>query len=332
MEEAYMKDYLEIHNKALVIDGHTDIPFDLLCTRNLEVNKFKGDEGADTLRVKHFPMLNQGNVNIVFANMFAEIVPEGSLRQVLLQLEDLIEQLEKSEGKLICTKSDLEEVIAQKKIGMVLSLEGLEPLGKDLILLPLFYRLGVRSAMLTWNRRNYFASGCADTGGLSTLGKQAIREMERLGMIIDVSHLNEEGFWDIMDIAVKPVIASHSNARALYNHPRNLTDDQIKAIVDTGGVIGLNSMFTADHDRHSLATCLEHLEYMINFAGNDHVGLGLDFNGYLPYSVYPGTPGLEEAGKIPSITKELVQRGYDETTIKKILGENFLRILNNVLP
>jgi len=327
-----MKNYIEVHNGALVIDGHSDIPLDILYNRNripdIVFARNSGDN--NTLRAKHIPVLNKGKVNIIFANLYSELIPEGSLKQVMLELGDLFQQMDETGTILICSKKNLEEVLSAGNMGFVLSLEGMEPLGKDLTLLKVFYRLGLRSAMLTWNRRNYFASGIDDTGGLSKLGREAVIEMEQMGIIVDISHLNEEGFWEVIRLAKKPVIASHSNARTLYDHPRNLTDAQIKAIVDTGGVIGLNGYFTAETNRASLQTYMDHLEYMLDLAGEDHVGLGLDFNGYFG-AEFEVTPGLEDAGKIPDITQELVSRGYNEVVVHKLLGKNFLRILETVL-
>lgn len=327
-----MKDYMTIHKKAFVIDAHSDIPLDLLRNRSqISDSLFDRDGKGNLLTNRHLPELKRGKVDLVFVNLFPELIPEGCLKEAMLEVAILLQQMEET-GEIIpiTSKKDLETLKGSGKIGFLLSMEGMEPLGQDLELLSVFYRLGLRSAMLTWNYRNSFASGVNESGGLSRLGRRAVTVMEQLGIIVDVSHLNDEGFWDVIDVAQRPVIASHSNARALYNHPRNLTDDQIRAIADTGGVIGINGYFTADLDRASLKTCIEHLEYILDLAGEDHVGLGPDFNLYLG-GAYQGTPGLEDAGKIPEITRELVARGYSETVINKILGNNFYRVLTNIL-
>lgn len=271
----------------------------------------------------------EGGVDIVFINLYAQLHPEGSLKQALLQVGDMQKEIDETNYlTLIKSAADLDNSLMGEGIGLVLSMEGLEPIGNDLSLLRVFYELGLRSASLTWDFRNYFASGTGEIGGLSRLGKEAVVEMERLGIIVDVSHLNDEGFWDVIEIAEKPIIASHSNARSLYNHPRNLTDEQIKAIVKTGGVIGLNNYYSDEEDKGSLDTFMNHLDYMINQAGEDHVGLGLDFNGYLGEII---TNGLEDARSFPDITKELLDRGYGTNVIQKILGKNFLRVLSGVL-
>jgi membrane dipeptidase len=314
--------YSEIHANAIVVDAHSDIPLDLLYSR-------KNGEHSGDLNRKHLPSLQSGGVNVVFMEIYSKLHPEGSLKQALLEVGDIYEEIKENENlKLICTKNDFEKITLDKSLNIVFSMEGLEPLGCDITLLNVFYKLGVRSASLTWNNRNYFASGVSEIGGLSNLGKKAINVMEDLGIIVDVSHLNEEGFWDIISIATKPIIASHSNAKSLYNCDRNLTDQQIKAIAKTGGVIGIVCYFTEDEEKMSLETYMNHLEYMIKIAGEDHVGLGLDFNGYLG-DIY--VPGIEDSSKMPSITNELCKRGYKEDTIYKILGGNFLRVLNSVL-
>ncbi|KUO51080.1 MAG: hypothetical protein APF76_16430 [Desulfitibacter sp. BRH_c19] len=316
-----MYDYKEVHKHSIVVDAHSDIPLDIYYSRN---------KGIDNIiNQKHLPHLREGGVNIVFVNLYAELHPEGSLKQTLLQLGDIYKEIDECPYlTLIKTSEDLSKVITGDKIGLLLSMEGLEPISNDLSLLRVFYKLGLRSASLTWDFRNYFASGTGEIGGLSRLGKEAVQEMERLGVIVDVSHLNDEGFWDVIEVAKKPIIASHSNARSLYNHPRNLTDEQIDAIVKTGGVIGLNNYYSEDDDKGSLDTFMEHLVYIIDRAGEDHVGLGLDFNGYIGEIM---TTGLEDARCFPNITKELLVRGYGIDVIEKVLGKNFLRVLSGVL-
>lgn len=161
------------------------------------------------------------------------------------------------------------------------------------------------------------------------MGKSAVEKMEELGIIIDVSHLNETGFWDIVNCANKPIIASHSNAKKIFNHRRNLTDEQIKAIAETDGVIGINTQFSASREKESFSTFMKQLEYILNIAGEDHVGLGFDFNFYFGSK---GIDGLNDYTYVPKITEEMIRKGYSTSTIKKVLGENYLRILRKVLP
>ena len=316
--------YLDLHKDSIVVDAHSDIPFHILINKmNENIN--------EVFKSHHLPLLKEGGVNIVFVNLFEYLHPEGSLKEALIEISELKKELENTdEAILIYNKNDLHRALNENKVGLVLSMEGMEPISNEIVLLKTFYELGLRSAMLTWNWRNYFAAGSWESGGLSKLGKETIVEMENLGIIVDVSHLNEEGFWDIMNIAKKPVIASHSNAKALYDHGRNLSDDQIKAIVNTGGVIGVNCYFTANSEEVevSLDTYMAQMEYLLEAAGEDHVGLGFDFNGYLGSSK---VKGLENSSKTLTVTNELVKRGYSEETIKKVLGGNFLRVLEGVL-
>lgn len=315
--------YKHIHENSIVIDAHSDIPL------HMYQNRMKKKR---ILTETHIPLLKRGGVNIVFIDLFEELHPEGSLKEAMIQISELYGELDNcSDGILIKTKDDLNEVLKGEKIGFVLSAEGLEFISNEVSMLRVFYELGLRCAMLTWNWRNYLASGTYENGGLSLMGKEAIKEMNRLGIIVDVSHLNEEGFWDIVAISTKPIIASHSNAKKITNHVRNLTDDQIKAIAKTGGVIGLNSYFTSKEGqgKETLETYMDHMEYMIETAGEDHVGLGFDFNMYLGSF---GAVGLEDCTCIPNVTKELINRGYKEETVKKILGGNFVRVLESILP
>ncbi len=313
--------YRELHNKAIVVDSHSDIPLDMYKKRNKNERIIISD---------HLPLLKKGGIDLVIVNLFGSFHPEGSLKEAMVQLSDLYKELKETEEViLVLTKDDLMEVIEKEKIGFILSMEGFEPISNEPILLESFYKLGLRSSAFTWNYRNYFASGVGEIGGLSNLGEETIKKMESLGIIIDVSHLNEESFWDVVKIAKKPIIASHSNAKKVFNHRRNLTDEQIKAIAKTGGVIGINSQFTANREVESFNTFMEQLEYMISMAGEDHVGLGFDFNFYFGAK---GIDGLNDCTYVPKITEEMLRRGYNLTTIRKILGENFVRILKQILP
>ena len=310
---------LSVHQEACVVDAHTDIPYHLLVR--------KGSKG-DPLLDEHLPLLLEGGLGLVFANLYSP-THTGALNKVLFQLAALNRAIEQSSKlMMIKTGEDLRDSINKEKIGFLLSMEGLKPLVDDLSLLGIFYHLGLRSASLTWNNRNLFAAGIDETGGLSTLGRQAIKEMESLGIMLDLSHLNEEGFWEALELSSRPVIASHSNAYALYRHPRNLKDDQLLAIARQGGVIGINGYFTAEERDQSLNSFLDHVEFILTVAGEDHVGLGVDFNGYLGNTM---VPGLEDAGKFPAITEGLMERGIQTRIIKKILGANFIRVLEMVL-
>jgi len=183
---------------------------------------------------------------------------------------------------------------------------------------------------LTWNWRTPFADGLAakrSESKLTDLGVEALQEMDHLGIVFDVSHLCDSCFWDVVDVKKGPFIASHSNCRAVCDHPRNLTDDMIRALADHGGVMGMNfAPAFVDKEKATVAKLVDHIDHVVDIVGASHVGLGSDFDGI------GSTPeGLEDATKMPNITRELVGRGYSDEDIKKILGENHLRVFKEVL-
>jgi len=165
-------------------------------------------------------------------------------------------------------------------------------------------------------------------GGLSRFGLEVVEEMNRLGMLIDVSHLNEPGFWDVIEASSSPVIASHSNAKALCDHPRNLTDEQIRAIADGGGVIGVNfcTAFLTSSGAATLDDVLNHIDYLVKVGGIETVGLGSDFDGITETPI-----GLENCSRTLILADGLNGRGYSVDAIEKIMGGNLLRLCANVL-
>ena len=202
----------------------------------------------------------------------------------------------------------------------------------DLGVLRVLYRLGVRLITLTWNQRNQIADGIGESrtgSGLTEFGLKVIDEMNDLGMLIDVSHLSETGFWDVIKRSKTPIIASHSNCYALCSHLRNLKDEQIKALTDKDGVVGISfvpNFLTQERRKTTVKDVVTHIDYLVEKAGINYVGLGSDFDGT------GGLPlGLEGVEKMPNITAELLNRGYKEGEIEKILGGNFLRVFKKVV-
>ncbi|MCK9526006.1 MAG: dipeptidase [Limnochordia bacterium] len=241
-------------------------------------------------------------------------------------MEDFSEDL-----AFACSGEDISEIQKEGKTACLLAIEGGEALEGKLANLRMLYRLGVRLLTLTWNHRNDLASGQLEGtsgGGLSLFGQSVVAEMNNLGMLIDVSHLNEEGFWDVIRLSKAPIIASHSNARMLCDHPRNLTDEQIQAIAVPGGVIGVNfcTHFLAKDRQATIHDVVEQIEYLTGIGGIDCVGLGSDFDGI------EGTPlGLSHCGKTSEIAAILLERGYSESDMAKIMGGNLLRLCQTVL-
>ncbi|UCH56875.1 MAG: dipeptidase, partial [Candidatus Bathyarchaeota archaeon] len=226
-----------------------------------------------------------------------------------------------------------DEILGAEKAGKVaalLAIEGAEPLQGDLGVLRVLYRLGVRMLSFTWNWRTPFADGLdakRTEGKLTDLGVDALREMERLGVVLDVSHISDSCFWDVVNLKKSAFIASHSNSREICNHKRNLTDDMIRALADHGGVMGMNfAPAFVDKDKATVQRVVDHIDHIVELVGPDHVGLGSDFDGITSTPI-----GLEDATKMPNVTKELVKREYSDEDIIKILGRNHLRVFKEIL-
>ncbi|HBI27418.1 MAG TPA: peptidase, partial [Peptococcaceae bacterium] len=285
--------------------------------------------------VGHFdlPRMQSAGVKIQFFALFPDITASLSpLRQVLILGDYFWEQYEESQEimQLITSHQSLLQLLGLKKCGALLTVEGGEVLEGDLRMLRVLYRMGVRSLCLTWNNRNEIADGVAEMqtgGGLTLFGREVVREMNKIGMIVDVSHIAEKGFWDVLELCEAPVIASHSNSQAVWDHPRNLTDEQIKGIAQKKGVIGLN--FVADflgEQGSGLDQLLRHIDHICDLVGDDYLGFGSDFDGTDNLLA-----GIDDVTIYPELISFLKKRNYKDTTIRKICGENCLRVLNAVL-
>ncbi|MFZ7127121.1 MAG: dipeptidase [Desulfobacterales bacterium] len=331
-----------LHREAYVVDAHFDLPFDVLDRRE------RGD--VEVFAKRHHRNLVDGGVDMVVAAVFVEdfYLPEMGLRRALDEIAVLIEDLESTPGLArICRSAD--EAFSVKtsgSIALLLSLEGADPIGDDLGLLRVFYELGARGLGLTWSRRNSAADGSffqearqGKSGGLTAFGMRLVEKAQALGMVIDVSHLNDEGFWDVMDAVDGPVIASHSNCRALRAIPRNISDRQIEALASKGGVVGINAIdkFLCEaHDGATIDHLLDHVDHVVKVAGVDSVGIGLDLcDGFENWHRLPLGPQskdvVEGHARFPEITEGLLRRGYADEKVKKILGGNFMRVFSRVL-
>lgn len=380
MDEKYDIEY--VHKNATVADMHCDT-----IDRFLNREDLSKDNPTGHIDI---PKLHQGNVDV---QVFACFVgPPGSeeekhkaSKKAFRQIDAVHRLVEENPNDMVLIQSsrDLRKLYENHKTGAVIGIEGGYAIENDLGLLRSFYRNGVRLMTLTHWLHTDWADASGDPepvfNGLTEFGEKVVKEMNRLGMIIDLSHAHDSTFWDVIRLTDLPVVASHSCCRALSDHHRNLSDDMIKALAKNGGVLGINFLpgflnaeidkkeselrtellnkydlphdwskfLIADADKRKLfykefenrsqtlkkslptvnvQTVVDHIDHVIQVTGNaDHVGLGSDFDGI------SSTPeGLEHVGKLRSITEELVRRGYEAGDIKKILGENFVRVFRKI--
>jgi membrane dipeptidase len=253
----------------------------------------------------------------------------SALRSTLLLAEKLLEQMEEYSDYLyiVKCKEDILKNRNNNKIGCLMHLEGAECLGTDKDILSVLYRLGLRSAGLTWNYRNLLADGIGEEsgGGLSGKGKMITRAMEDMGIILDLAHISEKGYYDALDEYQKPILVSHANARALCPHPRNLNDHQLKALAEHGGVIGLNQVanFVAEKDP-TVDKFIDHITYVSELIGVEYIALGSDFDG-AEHMVLNDVTGYK------LLPEELAKRGFSEAEIQKILSENAFNTITAII-
>jgi membrane dipeptidase len=242
---------------------------------------------------------------------------------------------------LVTTTAQVRQAKQEDKIAVLLGMEGGEPILTELGLLRTFYRLGLRHMGLTWNHRNALADGGyegRDGGGLSRFGVSVVEEMNRLGMMVDVAHMTPAGMRDVLRVSQQPVIHSHGGTRAVSpHHPRTVDDGVLEGIASQGGVFCVTTVPEAmaqDPASATLADFLNHVDHAVKLMGIDHVGLGADFDVYQSHLGLPAErwlKGLEEVNKWPNVTAGLLERGYTEAEVRKIMGENLLRVFRQVI-
>ena len=250
--------------------------------------------------------------------------------------------------RLATTVSDVRAAVEAGQVAVLFHFQGINPIENDLDLINVFHALGVRIMQLTYNARNLAGDGCTESrdGGLSDFGRRAIRRMNDLRIVVDLSHCGERTSFEAIAASRRPVVVTHANARALCDSPRNLSDDLIRAVAQQGGVIGacgFPAFLTAD-PQPTIEHFLDHIDYLCRVAGPEHLGLGLDYSqeneddyvyyGYDP-RVYPPPPweyptGIRGFADMPNITAGLMRRGYTHEQVRGILGENFLRVYGAV--
>lgn len=243
-----------------------------------------------------------------------------------LQMAAILSEMEKNPDlvRQAYTADDVRKNYAEGIISGILTIEGTAGFGYDPALLKDLYNVGFRITSLGWNERNVLTGSNITGGGLTDLGREYVREAQSVGMIVDVSHISDEGFWDIMDLTTKPIVATHSNSRAICNHSRNLTDEMFRAICQTGGVVGLNQYAAFLGEKPTLDTACDHILHWLELdPDGDHIALGSDMDGCdeLP----DGFVGVES---YPALSVRLMERGVDEKTVRKLYWDNALGVMD----
>lgn len=330
-----------IHYNSIVVDGHNDTMMKVV---DKESWLPKINIGQDTNFHIDMAKLKKGGLNVPFFAAYTHGYYNNqpkSLSRTLALINALhwTEKNNRDVFEIAPSVGKIREASSEGKIAGVASIEGAYSITEANYkeLLKQYYDLGIRVLGYTWNYSNDLGEGASgiygdpektpSPKGLTKLGKRLVSEMNRLGMVIDVSHMSERSFWDVINLSKDPVIASHSGVYRLKEHPRNLRDDQLKALAKNGGVVGivLYPEFLADHKEVYIKDYVDHIDYVVNLIGIDHVGIGSDFDGAsMPKD-------LKDSSEIYKISQELINRGYKKEDIEKILGKNMIRVLEEVL-
>ena len=331
-----------LHGETVIVEGHRD------CYEQIHLRNQGHD---DPIGERLLPRLRAGGVDVVVYAVGGDSIAHSNGRDkpLLATLENIAgiaDVILRSEGaaSFALSGSDLPEQ-PDGTIRFVLHLEGGRPLEGSLGALEALFRLGVRSIQPAWNLRNELADGVregATGGGLTRFGVDVVREMERLGMLIDLAHMSEAGFWHTLRTTTGPIGISHANATAVHDHPRNVTDEQIVAIAERGGVVGVHAVpVFVDETRPTVDRLVDHVEHMVTIAGVEHVALGCDFirndgprsgREQIPKRTVEELEGFGEIDELPTLTAALLRRGFTATEVAAILGGNSVRLLRQVLP
>ena len=336
---------IQIHRDSLVIDSHNDLIVAHIRRGNQSIS-----DNPESDRIRHFGTVSflrdslsggqrkqeiqanlskvqAGGIDAIFCAVDVTTAWKNHLAYALDAFGYFRAEIEDNHHQATIVKSanDICQAKEDDKVAVVLVIENSEAIERSLNVLAMLYEIGVRSIGLTHNLNTWAAAGVheSDSGGtLTQFGVQLVKEMNRLGMLVDVSHISAAGFWSVLDVSERPIIASHSNCKAICDHVRNLTDEQIKHIAQNRGSIGVTfveSFIEQDKSRQTLDRLIDHIDHIADLVGIDHIGIGSDFDG--------GGDLLTDATEYPRITEKLIERGYSETDIEKILGVNHLRVL-----
>src|SRR6202521_1915645 len=365
----------KLHFSSLVLDTHDDTT-QRFFSRDFDIGKRNPDGHVD------IPLMREGGMNAIFFSIWIDGRTMGSpaAEQALDQIDAVHENVRKNSKDLVfCrTAEEVRRAHAQGKIAALIGVEGGHMIGNDIRVLRMFGDLGVRYMTLSHFYNDEWADASTDKpghNGLTDFGKEIVREMNRQGIMVDISHVSDKTFYDALEVSKAPLIASHSSCRAICNHPRDMSDEMIKALAAKGGVIQINyeksfidqsykdasdkyagGVVTPKYEEEIRTKCgedlecagreaqkiinaliaegklphvsweriIDHIDHVAKLAGPDHVGLGSDFDGAdMP-------DGLEDCSKLPKITEALLRKGYSEDDVRKILGGNTLRVMEQV--
>ena len=344
MSREISKEALQLHHANINIDGHCDTVLGIQRGLLDFTNGFTPPEDQVEAKkiISHIdlPRMKAGGTTTQVFAAFAEkqYLPADATNQALRLFDLLYQAFEESEDfVMVKNAADIRAAKAGGKVGGMLSIEGAESLEGELAILRNFHRLGLRQVGLTWNWRNQAADGLGEArtgGGLTEFGVALIKEANRLGIILDIAHLAPEGIRDVLALSEHPIVDSHCGARGLTDHVRNLDDAQLDGMAKNGGVVCVTFVPPFingevkeydDSEKASIEDVLNHIEYIARRIGVEHVGIGSDFDGFGGY-----LHGLEDVSKMPALTQGLMDRGFKADEIAKIMGGNYLRVIQQV--
>jgi membrane dipeptidase len=364
----------QLHDQAIVVDSHDDTTQRLVFDKAFDIAKRNASGNID------IPRMREGGLDALFFSIWvpSDVTGPIAVKRALQQIDAVREAVRTHPNDLLLatTAADVRRAATDHKIAALMGMEGGHMIDDDLGLLRDYATLGVRYLTLTHFKNNNWADSSTDKpahDGLTDFGKDVVRELNRLGVMVDISHVADKTFYDALQVTTAPVIASHSSCRAIANHPRNMSDDMLRALAKNGGVVMINyhaaflseefrvaseklsgdvvaamdamskkcggneacSTMESERVNHEAMvkgqlpkvtwdTIIEHIDHAVKVAGVDHVGLGSDFDGAtMPL-------GMEDASKLPRITDALLKKGYSEMDVRRILGGNILRVMEQV--
>jgi membrane dipeptidase len=354
-----------IHKEAIVVDTHIDTTqllgrpgWDFMARHqppgapSPTQTGGRADDGSSHV---DYPRMKEGGLDAAFFSIYMAGTVTGpeAVKRSLVLIDNVRRLAEQHPNEIVLATSAADVRAAHKagKVAALMGMEGGHMIDDNLSILRDYQRLGVRYLTLSHSVNTNWSDSSGDKpahNGLTDFGKDVVRELNRLGVMVDISHVADKTFWDALDVSKAPLLASHSSCRALCGHPRNMTDDMIKALAGKGGVIMINysigflsqELFEENQKRQALSAeeraklpplprvswekIIEHIDHAVKLVGATHVGLGSDFDG----TTVPD--GMEDCSKLPKITEALLKKGYSETDIKNILGGNILRLMEKV--